>query len=407
MTEYSHTDLAAQYQALAATKTLVIIHSSAYAHHHRFKQYVLQNLRAVYVNLQLNATLEDTLASIDDGFQEQCQYASHISDSIDDAGEHLAETLVNASCDLLYLDGYDGNTAQAIEPIIVQAIKHLRDNKRIILSGRRFPGTIYNQHDIMEHIGILQVNNRQDDAIDYAIPSERTVLEVRAFGDGHVWMNGQAIDTWEGHLPRTMFFYFVDKAITTRDNIFNEFWPELSVKEATNVFHVTKRKVHEILGTTLVVYTNGYYRLSPDIDLYYDAVQFQETIQQADVAEPVLAAQYYRSALDHYRHDFLSSIKSTWAIRRREEMRHACVNALLGLATLESDNNPLEAQNMLIRANAMLPTREDVVRALMISYTNDGNHANARAVFERLQEQTTAALEQETQQLANKILRNP
>ena len=36
--------------------------------------------------------------------------------------------------------------------------------------------------------------------------------------------------------------------MATRDDIFNTFWPSLSIKEATNVFHVTKRKVNEILG---------------------------------------------------------------------------------------------------------------------------------------------------------------
>ena len=39
--------------------------------------------------------------------------------------------------------------------------------------------------------------------------------------------------------------------MVTRDEIFETFWPGLPTKEATNVFHVTKRKISERLGYEL------------------------------------------------------------------------------------------------------------------------------------------------------------
>ena len=40
----------------------------------------------------------------------------------------------------------------------------------------------------------------------------------------------------------------------TRADIFKEFWPGLPIKSATNVFHVTKRKIGERLGCDLTSY---------------------------------------------------------------------------------------------------------------------------------------------------------
>ncbi|NJL95427.1 MAG: hypothetical protein HC915_17740, partial [Anaerolineae bacterium] len=108
--------------------------------------------------------------------------------------------------------------------------------------------------------------------------SEMTLLEVRAFGAGRVQLNGQAVVSWDGILPRSLFFFLVDKGLATRTEIFNTFWPNLSVREATNVFHVTKRKISEVLGIDLTVYMSGFYHISPKIHLSYDVALFNQAL---------------------------------------------------------------------------------------------------------------------------------
>lgn len=55
---------------------------------------------------------------------------------------------------------------------------------------------------------------------DYAENGEETLLEVRAFGEGRVHVNGRSVDNWDGALPRALFFYLVDKGMVTRAEIF-------------------------------------------------------------------------------------------------------------------------------------------------------------------------------------------
>src|SRR6185436_12766505 len=100
-------------------------------------------------------------------------------------------------------------------------------------------------------------------------------LEVYGFSGGSVFMNGLPVESWDGPLPRNLFYYFVDHPMVTRDELFETFWPELPTKEATNVFHVTKRKISERLGFELTAYSGGFYRPSGQMAVHYDVRNFE------------------------------------------------------------------------------------------------------------------------------------
>ena len=79
-------------------------------------------------------------------------------------------------------------------------------------------------------------------------------------------LDGQAIDSWEGHLPRLLFFFALERPVVTRSEICDAFWPELNNDQAVNVFHVTKRRLHkalEPLGVDVLIHEDGYYRVNP------------------------------------------------------------------------------------------------------------------------------------------------
>src|SRR5204863_8076031 len=143
---------------------------------------------------------------------------------------------------------------------------------------------------------------------------------VYGLGPGQALINGKRIDQWDGLLPRSLFFYFVDRGMITRDEIFQTFWPTLSIREATNVFHVTKRKISEILGFDLTVYWSGFYRISPDIDLHYDVIKFAENVQNSVIADDDEASPLLQHAIYLYRGLFLSTIEMPWSIARRNEL---------------------------------------------------------------------------------------
>src|SRR4029077_14782627 len=85
-------------------------------------------------------------------------------------------------------------------------------------------------------------------------------VEIFGLGPGTVMLDSEPIDSWEGHLPRLLFFFALDRPVVTRSEICQAFWPELNTDQAVNVFHVTKRRLHKALdplGVAVVVLQGG------------------------------------------------------------------------------------------------------------------------------------------------------
>jgi two-component SAPR family response regulator len=288
---------------------------------------------------------------------------------------------------VLLVEGFDGPRTAHLQDMMQHIAGYLTPGHRVVLSGREMPITLVESPLTKGRLALLPVDDKRM-LVDYAHPDPtRIFLEVRAFGQGQVWVNGRPMERWEGFLPRSLFFFFVDRAMTTRDDIFNTFWPNLSTREATNVFHVTKRKVSEILGTNLTVYGAGFYRIAPEIDLRYDVVNFQEAVQAAAIADDEEAQELYQIAIDLYREDFLSGMKGDWIQRRREEMASTYTEALIGLARIHQRRGELDkALGLFLRATATTPHREDLIRGIMQLYHTLGESERALEVYYRLED---------------------
>jgi DNA-binding SARP family transcriptional activator len=234
-------------------------------------------------------------------------------------------------------------------------------------------------------------------------------LEVRALGPSQAFIDGRPLTHWDGVLPKCLFYFLVDRAMTTRDEIFNTFWHALDKKEATNVFHVTKRKVSEILGRDLTTYASSFYRISDEIELYYDVVAFQESVQNAEVAESEdEAIALYQQAIRMYRGHFLSTLDQDWVLRRRDELSQTYTEALTGLARIyEERGEKREALGLYQRAFACMPQREDLTRQIMTLYADLGQPDRALEVFQRLSQTLASDLSlepsPETSKLAKRI----
>jgi two-component SAPR family response regulator len=216
--------------------------------------------------------------------------------------------------------------------------------------------------------------------------AQQNVLEVRALGAGQVILNGRVIRDWDGALPRSLFFFLVDRGMATRTEIFETFWPQLTTREATNVFHVTKRKVNEILGLDFTVYASGYYRISSDLQLAYDALIFTQLCQLGEIEEAAEAEPALRKALSMYHGHFLSGLEMPWAVERRAELRASYGDSLLILAGIKEAKGELEAAlSLYVRAFAASPGDADIVRHVMHLYDHLGMQSDALAAFERYQ----------------------
>lgn len=209
-------------------------------------------------------------------------------------------------------------------------------------------------------------------------------LEVFALAGGQVYSDGRPVNSWDGSLPRHLFYYFVDHPMVTRDQIFSVFWPNMSVKEATNVFHVTKRKISERLGYELTNYSGGFYIPSVRLSVHYDAHIFETAAQQAIEDEDQAPANWYQ-AIQLYRSDFLPYIRMPWVETRRAELKHRYAQALIGLGRYHRGLGELDqALGYLLRALREKPDWEDVHRDVMMIYYQQGRRDDAVAQYQQL-----------------------
>ncbi len=291
------------------------------------------------------------------------------------------------------LDECDRAIPEALDTLLLEAVDAVGPG-RVYVMLRRPPLYVFNNDALRRQTQFVPA----DDNLllwDYARrgQSKSVLLEVYALGTGRVLRDGQPVDTWDGLLPRQLFFFLVDRGMTTRSDIFETFWPNLSVREATNVFHVTKRKISEVLGVDLTVYWSGFYHISETIELSYDVVQFSELVQSSVIAPTDEAVKLLDSAVHLYRDQFLMSLDMPWIERRRQELHQTYSEALISLARiLEKRDQKHEALGLYLQAAATNRQREDVAMNLMLLFHELGMNADALKVYDLLHTELNRSL---------------
>lgn len=176
----------------------------------------------------------------------------------------------------LILDEYDrSDSADDIQRFVEKLVANPSHNCRIIINSRTLPRLPWVSLIAQKRAVLLEDNLLIKHDFYRVETGGKYKLEVFALGPGHVLMNGTAIESWEGHLPRLLFFFALDRPIITRSEICQAFWPELHMDQAVNVFHVTKRRLHKALDMDVLVHDGGYYRVNPDMAIHYDVMDLQ------------------------------------------------------------------------------------------------------------------------------------
>ena len=351
--------------------------------------------KVLYISLsQSGTTLPAVWAAL--ARELESVYQIQLPPLVETSPEAAAQLFSTVVAPLLPLDfaiaAYD-YAVDSVHDFVLHTADRLDNQCRIFLSGRSWPDAFTTRTEAADRLALLPVAP-DDMLLDYlALDDEKVLLEVHAFGSGRVLIDGHEVNQWDGALPRALFFYFIDRGMTTRDEVFATFWPELTTREATNVFHVTKRKVSEILGVDLTVYSSGFYRLAPHIQLHYDVVSFAEAVQNSAVAEPDEARALLERAIALHERDFLRGFEQSWATRRREELRRTYADALTALARLyEEQDMVIKALGLYCRAFGAFPQREDLARAQMRLHLQAKQPGRALQVYDRLLEELNRTL---------------
>ena len=284
------------------------------------------------------------------------------------------------------LDEYDrSDGADDIQMFIERLVDRLPEHCRFILNGRTLPRLPWvsmiakNKAVMLQDDQIIRRNFYGTDGIG------TQALEVYALGPGFVLFNDRPIDTWEGHLPRLLFFFALDRPVITRSEICEAFWPDLDTDQAVNVFHVTKRRLHKALDMDVLVHDDGYYRINPELDIQYDVIEFVTHLMDGRDKNSATRIQSWQRAIDMYRGPFLQGHSDRWIMHRRQDFRAGYLEALTEIAHVRlAEDRPEHALGLLQRALGEDNRREDLHREIMQLFTHLGRRSEAAAHFQKL-----------------------
>ena len=298
---------------------------------------------------------------------------------------------------VLYIDELDRLPMDdSFNQFITALVGNLKAGAQVAFSSRLLMYQPWYNMVVRGDAVVLGTEYRRDDVVFTVEETPKPQLEVYSFGRGHALVNGQPITNWDGALPRNLFFFFLDHALVTRDEIFRTFWPELNVKEATNVFHVTKRKITERISLKVVEggnyeltqYNSGFYLPSDKVVRHYDVGDFQSAVERAmasDNEKEELAL--YLQAIDVYRAPYLQTVEMPWVQERREQLRQLHSQALIGVARIwKRRQNDRQALGFFTRALKEVPEREDIHREIMAIYMRLGMIEDAKKQYQRLEQ---------------------
>ncbi len=309
---------------------------------------------------------------------------------------------------ILLLDEFDrADQADDIHRF-VERLSHLTPERcTIVLNGRSLPRLPWLSMIAKRHAVIL----RDDELLSEDFYGRRNVddasLKVLSLGPGYVFFDDRLVDNWEGHLPRLLLFFVMDRPEVTRNQICDVFWPDLHIDQAVNVFHVTKRRLHKALGVDILSHDGAYYRINPEIPFYFDAFEFVESLLVCRHGNPTDAFHYWQTVAKLYRGPFLQGHSEGWIEERREAYSVANTEALTQIADIWSargnDELALLTLGKAIDADYSV---EAIHLKLLRLYVRLGRRAEAVAHFRELEKWAKATkrkLGVETQQLFSEI----
>jgi two-component SAPR family response regulator len=309
----------------------------------------------------------------------------------DDLRPYQAQPLI------LFIDEFDrlAMTDRASR-FITALVNALPEHVQIALSSRMITYQPWNTL-IEQGSAIVLGNQQRRSDLTFTVETQpKPQLEVIAFGKGTVLLNGREITQWEGLLPRQLFFYLVDHPLVTRDQIFADFWPALSVKDATDIFHVTKHKITEVIGRKmggsrdceLTAYKQGFYIPSDKMVRHYDTENFTDAVERALQAPSEREAEpFLLRALDLYKAPFLEGNEAGWVVARRQALSQLYSEALVYMGRIETGRGEHEkALEHFTRALEQRPEREDIHRSVIGLLLTLGRRKDARAHYEALEQ---------------------
>ena len=310
---------------------------------------------------------------------------------------------------LMILDEYDRtDSADDLQAFVEQVILRLPKHCLMVVNSRTLPRLPWVSLIAQRKAVILQDEQLVADDF-YGMRDQGEIkLEVSGLGPGYVKLNDELIASWEGHLPRLLFFFALDRPVVTRSEICEAFWPDLDNDQAVNVFHVTKRRLHKALEFDVLVHEDGYYRVNPQVSIVYDITRFVGLLVRGRFGLEGDPHAIWQEAIDLYQGPFLQGHNDKWIVQRRQDYLTGYLEALSEMAKIRlAEGRQEHALGLLLRAVSENDRYEPIHRQIMQLYADLGRRSEAAAHFQKLIEKLKAdgrTPEAETRELHDRIM---
>ncbi|MCS6870293.1 MAG: BTAD domain-containing putative transcriptional regulator [Anaerolineae bacterium] len=329
--------------------------------------------------------------------------------------EALAEDL-NLLTDepfMILLDEFDrADINDELQQLLERLVDYMPERCKLVLNGRnlpRFPWLAM----IARGKAIMLRDAELITSDFYGMQSHEDVqVYVKGLGPGLVLTKTDEVGGWEGHLPRLLLFFALERPFVTRSEICQAFWPDLNSDQAVNVFHVTKRRLHkalESLGMDVLVHDGGYYHVNPKLRVHYDMVDFVTALMHGRLAETAQARlQAYQRAIEMYQRPYLQGHTEAWIVARRQDYQAGFIEALCGVAEVRLQEERYEnALALFQRAAEENPLRQDLHRRVMSLFADLGRRSEAAShynIMRSVLEKHEVEIEPETEQLYAQLM---
>lgn len=333
--------------------------------------------------------------------------------AIDDVVEAFARDLSEITDDdfFLILDEYDrSDRADEVQIFVEKLSAALPYNIRLIINSRTLPRLPWAA--MIAHGRATMLRDAELITTDfYGVPNKRDAngMEIAALSRGDVIIQQRRIDEWEGHLPRLLFFFTLDRALVTRSEICRSFWPMLDEDQAVNVFHVTKRRLHKAMGYDALVHDESYYHINLELPLYYDVIEFAQMLLIGRInTDQNTRIKAWERAIEIHRAPFLYDHMDDWIVQRRKEFKTGFAEAIRNLVVTYSQTGREDDALMLLNKGINLDIQnEDYHRDIMRLYAQMGRRSEIASHYQRLNDvlrQKGYQFSEETQALYQELM---
>jgi DNA-binding SARP family transcriptional activator len=209
---------------------------------------------------------------------------------------------------------------------------------------------------------------------------------VQALGSDAVFKpDGSLVTRWEGHLPRLLLIFVLENPSVPRQKLWHALWPDLEERNAMNVFHVTKRRLHKALGSNILVHHEGCYQVDPSYALIYDVFEFVEALVRGRTSRGSEAETAWQAALEAYRGPYLQGYNLPWLLPYRQAYQNAYREALLNLQAVQTARQEWDiALKNLTTGLQYLDEVDDIHARIMEIYRQSGRRSEAIAHYQNL-----------------------